>query len=159
MSSQINEDLFTKQVYALLQETFEKVQGIYLDGKTSLLETLASLTAAEASRPITEAGTSICGQVDHIRFYLRVLNDYMDGQWHDKVEWKQSWLCKTVSESEWAEMQVQLRGDYQHLLDHLRSFTDWNDDRKLGGSLAIIVHTAYHLGAIRQIMHIANAAK
>ena len=69
MPLQIDNELFTKQVYALLQETFEKVEGIYLDRGTSLFETLASVTAVEASRPITETGTSICAQVDHVRFY------------------------------------------------------------------------------------------
>jgi len=29
---------------------------------------------------------------------------------------------------------------------------DWNDDDRVGGAMAIIVHTAYHLGEIRQAL-------
>ena len=82
----------------------------------------------------------------------------MDGKWSDKVDWKQSWLRKNVTEREWTEIQAQLKTEYRQLQGHLKGFADWNDDRKLGGSLAIIVHTAYHLGAIRQILHTAKTA-
>jgi hypothetical protein len=157
MPQQIDVELFTKTIRALLEETFEKVDGIYLDGGTSLLETLATLSATEASRPITEAGTSAAGQVYHARFYLRVLNDYMDGQWHEKVNWIQSWQCKSVSESEWDQLRHQLKDDYQKLNAKFQGIADWNDDRRLGGALAIIVHTAYHLGAIRQILRVIKA--
>lgn len=156
MSSQIEQDKFTKQLFALLQESFEKVEGIYLDRGTSLFETLASLSAEEASRPITEQGTSIAGQVAHIHFYLEVLDRYMDGALNEKVDWSQSWLVKTVTRSEWDDLRRQIDEDYRRLRTHLNSFTEWNDDRRLGGALAIVAHTAYHLGAIRQILHLAK---
>ena len=156
MPQQISHDLFSKTFFTLLQETFEKVEGIYLDKGTSLLETVAAITAAEASRPIAPNGTTIAGHVDHIRFYLRVLNDYMDGNWHQNLDWKQSWLTAKVTESEWDALRKDLEADYQHLLTHLKSFTDWNDNHRLGGAMGIIVHTAYHLGAIRQIIHAAR---
>ena len=47
MTQQISAELFTTNLYALLTETFESVQGIYLDGGTSLFETLADITAEE----------------------------------------------------------------------------------------------------------------
>lgn len=34
----------------------------------------------------------------------------------------------------------------------LQKVQNWNDDRPIGGALAIVVHTAYHLGEIRQAM-------
>jgi hypothetical protein len=38
----------------------------------------------------------------------------------------------------------------------LQSIEDWNDERPFGGALAIAVHTAYHLGEIRQAMCIVK---
>jgi len=156
MSNTINSELFTQNLKALLEETFENVKGIYLDGGTSLTETLSSLSAEEASKPIVPEGTSIAGQVEHIRFYLNVMNGYMDGQWFEKLDWKQSWLTKSVTKGEWETIRQNLKADYEQLCQHLQRFDDFNDDRRLGGALATIVHTAYHLGAIRQIMHLAK---
>jgi hypothetical protein len=157
MSQPISQELFTKQILALLQETFEKVEGIFLDRATSLSESLETLAAHEASTPITSDGTTIASQVHHVRFYLRVLNDYIDGKWSDKVDWKSSWQNMTVSEREWNSLRQSLKEDYKSLQTHLNEITGWNDEHRLGGALAIVVHTAYHLGAIRQIMKVVKA--
>lgn len=154
MLTLISADGFTKTLYALLEETFEKVDGIYLDGGASLLDSFSGLSADEASRPIVPGGTSIVGQVRHVRFYLRILSDYMNGQRHDKIDWKGSWQPSTADEGEWAELRSGLAEDYQELRDRFEHVTDWNDERRLGGALAIVAHTAYHLGAIRQIARV-----
>jgi hypothetical protein len=151
MPQPIPSELFVQNVLALLGETFEKVEGIYLDGGTSLLETMASLSAVEASRPIFESGTTVAAHVTHARFYIGILRDYMDGKRHDKVDWKGSWSCQSVTDSEWDILRNQLAEDYRQLVAHLKGVDDWNNDRRLGGVLAIVTHTAYHLGAIRQI--------
>ena len=41
MADTIPAKIFTEELVALLTETFESVQGVYLDRGTSLLETLA----------------------------------------------------------------------------------------------------------------------
>lgn len=157
MSNQINSEVFTTQVVSVLQETFEKVNGIYLDGGTSFFETLASLTAAQASRSIVENGSTIAAHVEHTRFYIRILEAYMDKNPPNGTDWSQSWLVKTVNDIEWNSLRDQLKEDYERLSDRFKSMADWNDESRLGGALAIIVHTAYHLGAIRQIAHIAKS--
>ena len=156
MPTKIDSDLFKKTIEALAEETFSDVKGIYLDGKTSLMESLAVISSEEASRPITDEGTSIAGQAEHIRFYLRVLNSYMDGTLTEKIDWSKSWQVKTVTESEWTTLKKLLEDDYNDLRSKLAEITDWNDEKRLGGALAIITHTAYHLGAIRQIMRIVK---
>ena len=52
MTTQIQTDHFTKALYALLDETFDNVHGYFLDKGTSLFETLAAISAAEASGPV-----------------------------------------------------------------------------------------------------------
>ncbi len=154
MPAPISPDVFTKTLFSLLAETFKKVDGIYLDGGTSLLESLSGLGAADASRPITSTGTSIVGQVRHVRFYLRILSEYIDGQRQDEVDWDGSWRPPTASESEWPELCSGLAEDYRELQARFERVSDWNDERRLGGALAIVIHTAYHLGAIRQILRV-----
>ncbi len=155
MSNQISSELLGAQIMGLLQETFEKVNGIYLDGGTSFFETLAPLSAAEASRSLTSTGTTIAGHVEHTRFYIRILEAYMDKNPPKETDWSQSWLVKTVNDHEWNSLRDQLKEDYDRLSEKFKK-TDWNDESRLGGALAIIVHTAYHLGGVRQIARIAR---
>ena len=80
----------------------------------------------------------------------------MDGTLTEKIDWSKSWQVKTVTESEWTTLKKLLEDDYNDLRSKLAEITDWNDEKRLGGALAIITHTAYHLGAIRQIMRIVK---
>ena len=75
MTKQIALERFTNELFEILEETFEHVHGIYLDRDTSLFETLETISAAEASRPVSATCASIAGQVDHVRFYLHILDD------------------------------------------------------------------------------------
>ena len=156
MAMAIKHELFTTTLLALIEESFEKVAGIYLDRGTSLFETMAGLSADEASRPVTETGTTIAAHVEHLRFYLRVMENYMDGQSADGLDWKQSWLRITVTPEEWDSLRRQLRDDHTRLMAHLKRFDDWNDERRIGGALGIVAHTAYHLGAIRQMQRLVK---
>ena len=56
----------------LLEETFESVHGAYLDPGTSLFETLATISASQASQPMGDCAT-IAAHVAHVHYYLGVL--------------------------------------------------------------------------------------
>jgi hypothetical protein len=151
MTKQIEAERLASDIYDLLDETFERVHGIYLDGGTSLFETLATVTAEEASRPVSARCASIAGQVEHVRFYLEVLEKYMRGA-EVKVDWQGSWYLKSVTAEEWEALKGRLRARYESVLGLIKSFKAWDGENDIGGALAIIVHTAYHLGEIRQAM-------
>ena len=152
MSADLTTEFVKGQLIPLIKESFDEAQGAFLDKNTSLTQTLANISAAQASRSIVPGGTCIAGHVEHIRFYLKVMNDYMDGKNLEKLDWSQSWLCKGVTESEWKVLNENITLDYQQLLERLNSFTDLSDERKFGGIASIIAHTAFHLGAIRQML-------
>ena len=57
----------------------------------------------------------------------------------------------TTMPEEWAASKNKLRGTYQRISNLFRENPVWNDD-SIGGSLALVVHTAYHLGEIRQAL-------
>jgi len=50
--SSIQSEYFTKALFTLLDETFDNIHGFYLDRNASLFETLANITADEASIPV-----------------------------------------------------------------------------------------------------------
>jgi hypothetical protein len=152
MTKQIEAQRFASEVYDLLDETFEHVHGIYLDGGTSLFETLETVSAEEASRPVSARCASIAGQVEHVRFYLEILEKYMRGEEVGKVDWQGSWYLKSVRAGEWEALKGRLRDRYASVLALVKSFEAWDGENDIGGALAIIVHTAYHLGEIRQAM-------
>ena len=152
MTQQIALELFTGELFPLLEETFERVHGIYLDKGTSLFETLDTITAEEASRPVSARCASIAGQVEHVRFYLQVLQEYMQQKALGKVDWAASWYLETVTPEEWEALKQRLKLTYQDLTALVKSFETWQGENELGGALAIVVHTAYHLGEIRQAL-------
>ena len=157
MSKQITNSQVTRELLSHLEETFVQVKGIYLDRGTSLLETLATLSAAEASKSLTKSGTTIAGHAAHVRLYLKVMIDYMAGQKNQSLDWKQSWLVKTVDEAQWRQLQNELHRDYEQIHDSWSSSMDWAEEDQIGAAVAILVHTAYHLGSIRLLLQLAKS--
>ena len=152
MARQIELDRFTQELSALLEETFERVRGIYLDRGTSLFETLATISAEEASRPVSATCASIAAQVEHVRFYLEVLERYLRGETVGKVDWQASWRLTTVTPEEWDALKGRLRDTHRDILAVVGDARTWEDENAIGGSMAIVAHTAYHLGEIRQAL-------
>ena len=135
----------------LLVETFENVQGAYLDKGTSLFETLADIDAAAASQPMGDCAT-IAAHVAHVSYYLRVLEDRMFDRDLSYVDWDEIWASVSgVTEAEWAAMLADLRETYTRIKGHLDEAESWDGITELSSMLGIIAHTAYHLGEIRQM--------
>ena len=152
MSKTIDQERFTDAYFDLLDETFENHHGIFLDKGTSLFQTLEGIDAAHASIPVGGKCASLAAQVTHIIFYLEVLERYILAQDAGKVDWGEIWrTVEAVTPEEWARLNGQLKQTYQRVLGMLRSL-DWEDETSIGGALAIVVHTAYHLGEIRQAL-------
>jgi hypothetical protein len=145
-------DRFKADLYRLLDETFRNVHGHYLDRGTSLFETLATISAEEASRPVGGRCATLAAQVNHIRFYIEVLERYMKGEQVGKVDWDASWHVAGVDEEAWASLQRRLDAAYEGVLATMNGFTSWEGEDQIGGAIAILAHTAYHLGEIRQAL-------
>lgn len=155
MTTTIRAEDFTNNLFTLLTETFEsspKPSSAYLDQKTGLFDTLSHVSAEEASRPITADGTSIAAQVEHTRFYLDVLGQFMEGR-TEKVDWQHSWRVREVTPEAWETLKQDLKAAYEQVRQQLKRVESWGDD-EVGDGMAIAVHTAYHLGAIRQIRRV-----
>ncbi len=142
----------TTQILAVLDETFESVQGIYLDKNTTLLETLTTITAEEASRPTSANCASIAAHVAHVTFYIEALERYIQGE-KVRVDWAEIWqTVREVTPEEWTALQDSLREAYQRIRGLLVNGPAWDTEEEIGGMIGIVVHTAYHLGEIRQAL-------
>ena len=58
----------------------------------------------------------------------------------------------TVTPAEWEALKQQLRETYQGVVALARSIETWEGENEIGGALAIVAHTAYDLGEIRQVL-------
>lgn len=149
----IKKEDFTNSVLYLLKETFEgsAAEGsAYLDRGVGVLNTIEKVSADAASRSLGENGASIAAHLEHARFYLVALVEFMNGR-TEKVNWDESWLVKKVNETEWKLLKENTRRDYETVIETFQTIENWNEDN-IGEAMAIVAHTAYHLGAMRQIM-------
>jgi hypothetical protein len=157
LSNKIEQEFITQDLFDILDEAFVTHHGIFLDKGDSLFETLETITAAEASIPVGGKCATLAAQVAHVNFYLEVLEDYILKKERENVDWRDIWRrVNKVSTEEWKAYQDQLKETYQRIISMLQNLEDWNDERPIGGTLAIAVHTAYHLGEIRQAMCIVK---
>jgi hypothetical protein len=58
----------------------------------------------------------------------------------------------TVNENEWRALQRQLTDACKQVREAVFSNTDWSNPMLSKGTLALIPHAAYHLGAIKQLL-------
>jgi hypothetical protein len=153
MSSQIQAEHFTSALYTLLDETFDNVHSYYLDRGTSLFETLVTISAEEASIPVGAKCATLAAQVKHVAFYLDVLEYQVRSGIYEKQDWGKIWReTSAVSGVEWEALKAALRESYERLQRLIADTQEWPSEQHVGGAIAAIVHTAYHLGEIRQAL-------
>jgi hypothetical protein len=142
---------FLKDVLVILLETFEgSPEGqpsAYLDKGIGFIKTIEELSAEQVSYKTN--GTTVAAQTEHAKFYLDRLCEFMTGR-TESVNWEQSWLIETVNETEWNALRDSVKKSYENVLQTFALIEVWNRDN-IGDAVAIIAHTAYHLGTIRQL--------
>jgi hypothetical protein len=144
---------FTNNLFQLMEETFEaKHHGIYLDKGTSLFETLETISAEEASIPVGGKCASLAAQVAHVTFYIEAFERYALQGDQTRVDWGLIWrTVEKVTAEEWETYKRNLKDAYLRMDKLFHENPTWNEDT-IGGALSIVVHTAYHLGEIRQAL-------
>lgn len=149
---QIEQDYFVKSLAYLFHETFEgspEGQGsAYLDRGIGIFNTLDTLSAEDVSRDIN--GTTIAAQTEHAKFYLDRLCEFISGR-TEKVNWEDSWLIEDVTDEEWTALLGSVRKSYENALRCFAENQNWSEDN-VGMAMGMLAHTAYHLGAIRQLV-------
>src|SRR5947209_4914996 len=126
MAQMIAVDQFLGELFDALDETFEHVHGMYLDRGTSLFETLATISVEAASRPVSDTCATLAAQVEHVRFYLDVLEGHISGHSVGKVDWGEIWrTVHAVTPQEWEASKNRLKQSYQRVVKLIRSIDNW----------------------------------
>lgn len=98
-------------------------------------------------------GSSIAAHAYHIRFALDlVLRASRGDQAFESANWSDSWLRTEVNGEEWAHLRAELRRMTGELVETLQPGPQWANPLVLTGSIAVIAHGAWHLGAVRQLI-------
>lgn len=144
---------FSEELLAVLAEAFENSEKcIFLDEQNSLRETLATVTAEQASRPVSATCASIAAQVNHVIFYLDIALKILRNQPVGPVDWQSSWQVTSVTDAEWAASRARLQSAYEEVRDAIRATTAWDPPGFITGVIGLVAHSAYHLGEIRQAL-------
>lgn len=145
--------LISENLIEALDETFRAHHGIYLDKNTSIFDTLAGITAEEASRPVGGKCATLAAQVRHVRFYIEVHLGHLTGDPISNIDWDEIWeTTGPVDETEWALIVAELSAEYDHFLSALKAVDDWTANDAIAVAVAVTTHSAYHLGEIRQAL-------
>lgn len=147
----INQTDFTTALSILFRETFEGMptaeEQVYLAQGTGIFATLGKISAEQASTEINS--TTIAAHSEHARFYIELLDNYMNKDMR-VIDFKQSWRIKTVSEDEWDDLRENISKIYRKTTETISKNEEWGLDA-ITVAMGIVSHTAYHLGAIRQM--------
>jgi len=153
MDNMIKQENFLNNLFSLYDETFDNHHGIYLDNNTSLFATLETVSAQEASIPVGGKCASLAAQVTHVIFYLEMLEKYFLKQDVGKVDWGEIWrTVEKISPEDWETLKKKLRDTVARINVLFQKAESWDDEDMVGAAMAIVVHSAYHLGEIRQAL-------
>lgn len=120
-------------------------------GDVGLLASLERVPADTASAA-PMGGASIAAHAEHLRYGFSILNRWAAGEaspW-TTADWTLAWKKPTVTDAEWQTLRQALRREAESWARALA------EPREMGNAAASwvtgsVAHTAYHLGAIRQI--------
>jgi hypothetical protein len=152
-----NDATFQRALSKLLVEIINGPPGeeayILNPGDPGLLQQLESIDANAASTRPMAGKTTIAAHVDHVCYGLTLLNRWAAGEtnpWGD-ADWNVSWKHTSVTEDQWRALRDSFHREAETWKLAVGRRTEW-DDTTAAGALASAAHTAYHLGAIRQIL-------
>jgi hypothetical protein len=153
---------FHRALCKLLTEVFDGPPGkeayILNPGDPGLLQQLQSIDAATASKRPMPGKTSIAAHVDHVCYGLDLLNRWIAGEENPwaSADWNASWKRGVVTEQQWRTLRDRLSSEWKKWSPAVSARSDW-DDVSAAGAISSAAHTAYHLGAIRQILAATGA--
>ncbi len=152
-----NDTILQRALGKLLNEIFDGPPGdeAYLlnPGDPGLLRQLDAIDAQAASTRPMPGKTTIAAHVDHVHYGFTLLNRWAAGEanpWAD-ADWNASWQRTTVTDDQWRTLRDKLRREAETWRKVIHTRSEW-DDITAAGALSSAAHTAYHVGAIRQIL-------
>ena len=151
------DSVFQRVLSNMLTEIFNGPPGqeafVLNPGDPGLLRQLDTIDAGAASRRPMPGKTTIAAHVDHVLYGLAIMNRWAAGEpnpWAG-ADWNASWERTAVTDDQWRNLRDRLRHEADTWRQVVATRTTW-DDLTAAAALSTAAHTAYHLGAIRQIL-------
>jgi hypothetical protein len=152
-----SDSIFQRALSNTLTEIFNGPPGqeAYLlnPGDPGLLRQLDAIDAKTASARPMPGKTTIASHADHLCFGLTILNRWAAGDANAWVgaDWNASWQRGVVTDAQWQTLRDDLRREVEQWKKVVAERTEW-DALGAAAALSTAAHTAYHFGAIRQIL-------
>lgn len=153
--------LISQSLRTLLAETMfhaNAAGGFILNrGEPGMIDTLKALSAETVSTPPSTGRKPIVSHANHVLFGWDLLNRAIQGEEgvFEAANWDEAWQLEHVNEAEWQMLLAKLEKVGREILDRAPQYEPWNE-MMLTGIYASAAHTAYHLGAIRQMLRDVN---
>ncbi|TDQ08234.1 hypothetical protein [Pedobacter metabolipauper] len=110
-----------------------------------------TLTSEQASTPLVDGGSTVAAHTEHLRWSIYYALEFFKGQM-PSWDWKESWNIREVNDNQWEKLQNDLLVGYHLLKQAIAGTKDWSNPHLLKGTIALLPHAAYHLGAIKQLI-------
>lgn len=157
MSDTVDRNAFTNTYLYLLDEIVgdppkDAPGNAVLDTDTGWLHTLLQVDHTRASKTIAQGGTTIAAQASHAAYYVELL-ERLAAEEEVEADWPRSFVPSVVDEARWEETRARLLAALARFRAMVLAVDAWDEDRTRG-ALGVLVHTAYHLGAVRQMIRV-----
>lgn len=117
---------------------------------SGVLGTLARFSAEQASASPAPGRRSAAAHAAHLRFSLELAVRRLKGE-NPPADWDGSWEPGIVDDAGWRDLQGRIRAASAALRTVVQDGETW-DAMTFQGIIATVAHTAYHLGALRQLL-------
>jgi hypothetical protein len=118
---------------------------------SSLLGTLDQFSAEQASRAPALGRKTPAAHAAHLLFSIELATQRLRGE-NPPADWDASWEPSTVEADDWARLREQIGEASKVLRQTIESRTTEWDPPSFKGIIATVAHTAYHVGALRQLL-------
>ena len=151
------DSIFHQALSRMLTEIFDGPPGqeayVLNPGDLGLLRQLDTIDAITASTPLLPGKSTIAAHVDHVQFGLSILIRWFAGDANPfaGADYNASWKRTVVSDEQWRSLRDALRLDAETWRKAVSTRASW-DNVSASAALSTAAHTAYHIGAIRQIL-------
>ena len=155
------DSIFHAALLKRLSEIFEGARDreAYMlnPGDPGLLRQLESISAEAASTSPVPGRPTIAAHADHVHYGLSLLNRWLAGEENPwaTADWTASWRVTTVTAEQWRTLLGKLEDAAGTWREGAARPRDW-DEVSASEAISSVAHTAYHLGAIRQILGVVK---
>ena len=121
------------------------------ESASGVLGTLQRFSAEQASRAPALGHKTPAAHAAHLLFSLELATQRLHGE-NPAADWDASWEPSSVNAEDWSRLIDQIRDASARLRQTIEIRTAEWEPLTFKGIIATVAHTAYHLGALRQLL-------